>query len=169
MGNQGCCVQQNEASGEPIVAQMVKTVPQFQAVGEPTNGDKEVAHKEIHEGLTQFAAAYVQDKVETKAGHQTAEEASEDQVAGYTLVLTFRLPDGTEKAFGFTERPLGIDFNRYRPVTVINVKPGSSAEAQGVQVDQVLIKVAGVPCEDKVPAEIQQLLLSTTTPLRSRS
>ena len=49
------------------------------------------------------------------------------------LEIAFILPDTSMQRRVFTQRPLGLDFNRHMPVTIKHVRPGSHAEELGIR------------------------------------
>eukprot|EP00931_Biecheleriopsis_adriatica_P024233 TRINITY_DN15155_c0_g1_i1.p2 TRINITY_DN15155_c0_g1~~TRINITY_DN15155_c0_g1_i1.p2 ORF type:complete len:139 (+),score=22.07 TRINITY_DN15155_c0_g1_i1:87-503(+) len=59
------------------------------------------------------------------------------------VTFTFSRPDGSTIDCSFKARPLGIDFVRKVPLVVKAVRPGTSAEKEGVQSGWKLLKVDG--------------------------
>jgi len=61
------------------------------------------------------------------------------------LILTFRLPDGSqhEVPFGQRKPPMGMDLSRNTPLTILQVHPGTHAEELGLEMDWQIIKVNG--------------------------
>lgn len=62
-----------------------------------------------------------------------------------SLVIVFRLLDGSEKSISFGHRkpPLGIDFSTTVPVSVKSVKPNSHAVDVGIQPGWVVLSING--------------------------
>jgi len=61
------------------------------------------------------------------------------------LIITFRLPDNSERNvfFGSRQPPMGMDFSTTVPLTTMKIRQSSHAEALGVEVGWTVIKVNG--------------------------
>merc|ERR1712008_138257 len=71
----------------------------------------------------------------------------------WPLPLDFKLKTGEVKQFEFTQRPIGVEFERKTPIRVSSVAPGSPASIAGVKTGWEVIKIGDEDTDRKRPCK----------------
>eukprot|EP00747_Dinoflagellata_sp_TGD_P101364 gnl/TRDRNA2_/TRDRNA2_168333_c0_seq2.p1 gnl/TRDRNA2_/TRDRNA2_168333_c0~~gnl/TRDRNA2_/TRDRNA2_168333_c0_seq2.p1 ORF type:complete len:140 (-),score=24.40 gnl/TRDRNA2_/TRDRNA2_168333_c0_seq2:566-985(-) len=58
-----------------------------------------------------------------------------------TLTLGMRTDDGRVVDISFVHRPLGLDFKKEAPITILKVRPGSPAEEMGMKEGWTVVSI----------------------------
>uniref|UniRef100_A0A7S3SGP6 PDZ domain-containing protein n=1 Tax=Strombidinopsis acuminata TaxID=141414 RepID=A0A7S3SGP6_9SPIT len=95
---------------------------------------------------------------------QEAEQTSE-----YTMVIDFRLPDGSCQKSSFTRRPLGLDIDKKMPMTTMRVRDGSAGQAAGVEVGWVIEAIQGQSIEGMDFKDAYEVLKKASADLAEQS
>jgi len=69
----------------------------------------------------------------------------------WPLPLDFKLKTGEVKQLEFTQRPIGVEFERRTPIRVSDVTPGSPASIAGVQTGWEVTKIGDQDTDRKRP------------------
>jgi len=121
-----------------------------------------------------FVGTVVRKKIEEPAVPVAADQNVQGSGSAVELKITFQLPDDggdsppLRKDVIFTDKPLGLDFDKTIPVTIKRVHADKAGDRNGVQIGWVIVKVNNVDITNKPFKSVYALLRTGLSKLNAQ-
>mmetsp|Transcript_57604 Transcript_57604/g.166765 ORF Transcript_57604/g.166765 Transcript_57604/m.166765 type:complete len:161 (-) Transcript_57604:172-654(-) len=159
MGNNPCCQHKDDS---PVVTAVAISALSTDAAAAP-----ESKVPEPPEVAAPGASAKVDGAVNPKSDMTVAPVVA--NATEPSMTLTFQTPEGEEKSFAFTRRPVGLDFCRSVPTKVKRAHPNGAAAEFGIEENWVLAKVNDESVLEKSSLEVHSVLKRFIVDLPARA